>query len=184
MYRSGLDYDEMAKLAIQIYIDHNIRTFPIDEFEVCRKLGVNLIPYSRYSESERKFFISRSSSGFYIPPTGEKPPMIFYNDSVNEVRTKGIIRRNIFHEVKHYVAGDTDEHQPKDDLADYFAKYFLAPIPYLIANQITDTEQIISNFGVDTEIAGYIEQNLYDRSKKYGSKIFDYEKPLIEHLMN
>jgi len=46
MYRSGEIYDEIAKNVIQIYLDYGLKTFPVDEKEVCRKMGVALIGYS------------------------------------------------------------------------------------------------------------------------------------------
>lgn len=39
MYRNGSDYDRTAQLVIDIYIDYNITSFPVDEKELCRKLG-------------------------------------------------------------------------------------------------------------------------------------------------
>ena len=48
MRRSGEQYDKMAKLAIGIYIDYGIQTFPINVHEVCKKLGIALVPYSEY----------------------------------------------------------------------------------------------------------------------------------------
>ena len=53
MYWSGTDYDRMAQLVIDIYVDYNIRSFPVDEKEICRKLGLKLIPYSEYPEDGR-----------------------------------------------------------------------------------------------------------------------------------
>lgn len=183
MYRSGPDYDRMAKLAIDIFIDYNITSFPINIKELCRKLGVALIPYSEYATAGRELLMKRSKSSFYIPPTGKTPPMIFFNDSVEEVGSHGNMRRNIIHEIIHYISGDIIELPEDDDLADYFGKYFLAPIPYLIFWHIFSVNEIISTFGVDAEMAGYINKNLRNRVNKYGMKIFDYEQPLLKHLV-
>ena len=38
MYWSGTDYDRMAQLVIDIYVDYNIRSLPVDEKEILRKL--------------------------------------------------------------------------------------------------------------------------------------------------
>ena len=49
MYRDSDTYDEIKKVIIQIYLDYDIREFPIDEEVVCKKLGVSciiLLPFS------------------------------------------------------------------------------------------------------------------------------------------
>lgn len=60
MYRNGNDYERMARLVIDIYIDYNITSFPVDEKELCRKLGLKLVPYSAYPEKTQKLLRKRS----------------------------------------------------------------------------------------------------------------------------
>lgn len=183
MYRIPDAYNKMAELVGDIYIDYDIHSFPVDEKEVCRKLGILLKPYGDYSPEKRELFKKKSESGFYVPPSKNAPPMIFYNDRVFEVGSYGKIRRNIFHEVKHYICEDTEEQPEDDDLADYFGKYFLAPISYLIVLGIDDIHQIVSRFRVDNDIAFFIRRNIKNRRDRYGNLIFDYEKPLLQHLL-
>lgn len=182
MYRYGSKYDEMAKLVISIYLDYDIKTFPIDVEQVCRKMQIVLNPYSFYEREHEELLKKKSDSGFYVEPTVSNPAAILYNDNVNDVGSVGNIRRNIMHEVKHYVCEDTQEN-PDDDLADYFGKYFLAPIPYLIAKNIENINEIMATFGVDENMASFIRKNVKNRKAKYGSGIFEYEVPLLEHLL-
>ncbi len=182
MYRHGKYYDDIAKLVGDIYIDYDIKDFPIDVKAVCNKLGIVLVPYSEYNNEEKGLLLKKSASGFYVPPTGESPPMVFYNNDISVVGSYGNMRRNILHEVFHYINGDTSEIPDNDDLADYFGKYFLAPISYLIAMEIENPNEIIGKFEVDSTMAGFIIKNINNRKKKYGNKIFDYEKPLLQHI--
>ena len=46
MYRSSEKYKEICKVIIDIYIDYDLKGLPVDEKEVCRKMGVALVPYS------------------------------------------------------------------------------------------------------------------------------------------
>lgn len=39
MYRNDSIYDEIKNVIIDIYIDYGIKTFPINEKEVCKKNG-------------------------------------------------------------------------------------------------------------------------------------------------
>ena len=77
MYWNSSDYDKMAKLAINIYLDYNITDFPVDEKEICKKLGLKLIPYSVYTEKEQELLRKRSENGFFSPATKTTPNAIF-----------------------------------------------------------------------------------------------------------
>lgn len=177
MYRSGEIYDEIAKNVIQIYLDYGLKTFPVDEKEVCRKMGVALIGYSSMPKESHDLLKKRSEFGFFVPETKDNPPSIYYNDMLG---SEGAQRFTVFHELKHYVYEDEDEEE--DDFADYFAKYFMCPIPYLLLKNIDSTNAVISEFGTSFEAAGYICSNLINRRNKYGYQVFDYEVRLIEHL--
>ena len=179
MYRNGNDYERMARLVIDIYIDYNITSFPVDEKELCIKLGLKLVPYSAYPEKTQKLLRKRSPDAFYSPATHDTPPTIFYNDRVESYERQ---RYSIFHEVKHYVNNDTEESVFNDDMADYFARYIMCPIPYLIKADINDELTLISDHGVSSEAAGYAIKNVRNRRATYGDKIFDYEQPLIDLL--
>lgn len=76
MYWDSSDYEAMSKKVIDIYLDYEIRTFPVDEIEICKKLGVKLLPYSEFPD----FVKAVSEDAFYVSPTTKNPPIIFYND--------------------------------------------------------------------------------------------------------
>jgi len=177
MYRAGEVYDEIKKTVIDIYLDYGIVGFPIDEKYVCEKMGVALIPYTSYSKEERKLLLKKSQHGFYVPGTADNSPTIFYNDLYE---SKGAQRLTVFHELKHYVYGDSDDEG--DDLADFFARYFMCPIPYLLLKKIDTPNQITSVCGTSLKVAYNVYSNLYNRRRKYNYHLFDYEIPLINHL--
>ena len=177
MYWSGNDYDKTAQLVIGIFVDYNIRRFPVDEKAICRNLGLKLIPYSEYSEEQQVLLRKRSPDAFFAPATKKTPPTVFYND---KVESYGRLRYNIFHEVKHFVNGDKDDSEYNDNMADYFARYFMCPIPYLIEYGIDDELTIMSDHLVSLQAAQNTLKNVRNRRAAYGDKIFDYEKPLVE----
>ena len=179
MYWTGNDYDKMTQLVIDIFIDYNITTFPIDEREVCRKLGLKLIPYSAYSEKDQILLKKRSKDGYFSPATKITSNAIYYNDSITSY---GKIRFTVFHELKHYANGDKDDMEYNDNMADYFSRYFMAPIPYLIKKDINDELTLIFDHGLSVEAAKYAIKNVQHRKARYGDTIFDYEKSLIELL--
>ena len=179
MYRNSNDYEKIVKLIIDIYIDYNITSVPIDEKEICRKMGLKLLPYSAYTGKEQELLRKRSEDGFFSPATKITPNAIYYNDSIT---SHGKIRYTIFHEVKHFSNGDEYDMEYNDNMADYFARYFMAPIPHLIKMGIDDEFTLISDYEISAEAAMYAIRNVRRRKARYGDKIFDYEKPLIELL--
>ena len=66
MYRDGKIYDEIDKVIIDIYMDYNIISFPINEEEVCKKMGVSLVPYSCFSENGIGLLHKKSEYGFWL----------------------------------------------------------------------------------------------------------------------
>lgn len=178
MYRSSVEYEKIAKTIIDIYVDYNIHELPVDAVKVCEKLGALLIPYSSF-ENEKAFELleKKSSYGFFTKGTDKMLPTIYYNDIGTTEEQK---RFNIFHEIKHYVL--EDENDDKDDLADFFSKYFMCPIPYLMLKRIDTVNEIVSTCGVSIQTATYVKSNIDNRRACYGNQIFDYEEKLIEQL--
>ena len=76
MYWKSNDYDKMAQLVIDIYIDYNITSFPVDEKEICKKMGLKLIPYSAYTEKEQELLRKRSEDGFSV--LLQKQPLMLF----------------------------------------------------------------------------------------------------------
>lgn len=179
MYRDSDTYDEIKKVIIQIYLDYDIREFPIDEEVVCKKLGVSLVPYSEYDRDTRVLLRKRSKCGFFVKGTKGRTPTIYYND---RYESEGARRLTIFHEVKHYVYNEDTDDDEFDDLADFFGRYFMCPIPYLLIKGIETEEEIVSACHVSMEAAGNAASNIRNRKRKHGNRIFDYEIPLLEHL--
>ena len=177
MYRKGTIYDEIKKVIIDIYLDYGFNTFPIDPQEVCRRMGVALIPYSSFNREQRRLLKKESEYGFFVPATSQNVATIYYNDFYGSL---GAQLLTIFHELKHYVYEDSDD--VDDNLADFFARYFMCPIPYLLLKNIDTPNEIVSFCGVSYEAAYNVYSNLLNRKNKYGYRLFDYEIPLIEHL--
>lgn len=177
MYRRGKTYDEIAEVVIDIYIDYGIKSFPVDPKDVCRKLGVSLVAYSEYDDEQRLLLEKKSKDGFFVRGACNLPPTIFYND---RQESEGRIRFTIFHELKHYVC--EDDNDDKDDLADYFSKYFMCPIPFLLLKKIDVPLEIMSFCGTSLTVAYNVCSNIENRRKKYNYSLFDYEVRLIEHL--
>ncbi len=175
MYRDGNVYDEIDKVIIEIYKDYGFKSFPLDPFEVCEKLGVRLVAYSESPRKIRRFLVKKSKYGFFVKESKEQPPTIYYNDGLE---SKGAIRLTIFHELKHYIFNDDNDDD--DDLADYFARHFMGPTAFLIQKRLNSPRKIELFCGMSMEAAKNAYSNIVSRRKKYGMDLFDFEVPLIE----
>lgn len=178
--RSGQEYDEIVKEIIQIYIDYDIKSFPLDLDMICRLLGVSLVPYSECGLEAKDLLLKKTKKGFFVRGTTENTPTIYYNDYEVSV---GEMRYTISHEIKHYVYDECDDDNEKDDLADFFARFFLCPIPYLIVKGILSSNDIVSHCKVTLTAASNAASNISERMRWYGYKIFEHELPLLKHLI-
>ena len=179
MHRDGKVYEEICKEIINIYLDYGFCEFPLDEQKVCKKMGVSLVPYSSYGKDDQRIIKKKSPKGFFVKGTVETSPTIYYND---KRESEGEIRFTIFHELKHFVYNEDSGDEDKDDLADFFARYFLCPIPYLLLKGIDSLNEVISFCGVSKSAAVNVISNLKNRKTRYGYQIFGYERDLIEQI--
>lgn len=138
---------EIEKEILFMYEECEIHTFPIDCFEICRKLHYVVRTYSSLPPDEQfdAYFLSEDSfSRVEVNPlTGMNEYVIYYNESIGN---SGRIRWSIFHEIAHIYLGHHDH--PDDSLydeeeaeANMFARYASAPCPLVNeANCETDTD--------------------------------------------
>ena len=177
--RHGSEYDEIVKEIIPIYSDYDIKSFPLDLERICRLLGVALIPYSECGPEAKDLLLKKTKKGFFVRGTHESAPAIYYNDYMVSV---GEMRYTIAHEIKHYVYDECADDTDSDDLADYFARFFLCPIPYLIVKGIHSQDDIKSHCNVSLTAASNAASNIRERMRWRGYTILDFEIPLLEHL--
>lgn len=176
MYRDSAAYDRMCKQGIDIIIDYDIKTYPLDMFALCERMGFNVIPYSSY-EDQQGLLLKISKDGFIFYENPNNKPSIYYNDSLIPAR----ISHTLGHEIKHIIEHDIDDSE--DDLCDYFSKYLRCPLPYVMYLNINDIAELISKFKISYEQAIYIMKNLNNRIKRYGKAYFEYEIPLLKQLL-
>lgn len=123
MHRPGEDYDRIDRLARNILIDYGITRFPLDMFDLCKKMGFIVVPYSSYEKNEEavQLLLKKSKDGFYLPACNGMPPQIIYNDKYGDHLTPARIQSTLGHEIKHILEEDTTDEE--DDLCDHFARY-------------------------------------------------------------
>mgnify|MGYP007069911073 CR=1 FL=1 len=179
MYRSGEKYDHVDKLAIDILIDYGISSFPLDMSELCRKMNINLVPYSAY-ESGVELLMKKSIYGFSAHRTENDNPTIYYNDVYGEHLSQANISSTIGHEIRHILDGDEDDSE--DDLCNHFSRMLRCPAVLVIYHGITSQNELISRFGISATQATYVLGAVHNRIKKYGYAFFRYEIEYLQFL--
>lgn len=178
--RMSEEYERMKDLAISIIIDYDIRCYPLDIFDLVKRMGFNLIPYSA-NHDKVGLLLKKSKDGFNYPLSSDWKPTIMYNDKYGTHLTPARITQTIGHEIKHLAEGDIDDSE--DDLCDFFSKYLRCPLPYVLYLGINSKFDLISKFEISVEQAGYVIKHLRNRKKKYGNKYFRKELVLLRQLV-
>lgn len=179
MYRSGIEYERVDKLAREILIDYGIKEFPLDLFDLCKKMGFNTIPYSAVEDDPRMLaiFLKKSNDGFFLPACYNNPPSIVYNDKYGDHITTARIQSTLGHEIKHIVEEDRDEDE--DDLCDHFARYLRCPTPIVIYLGLSSEIELISRFQISVSQARNTLSGINNRRRFYGDALFEDEKELV-----
>lgn len=170
------DYDKVDKLAYEFLSDYEIFEFPIDINKLCKKLGINLIPYSAFVK-KKELLLRLSDNGFSFINPVTRVGSIFIND---EHPSSGSIIFTCLHEIFH-LFGD-DEFYADEKLADHFAQTAIAPPVILIKKGIINIDEIVSMFGTSWETGGYIANKIINRILADKWKALEYEKEYLEIL--
>ena len=153
-------YEEIKQEVLSMFEETETDTFPIDCFEIARKLCYLVIPYSELNVFSRRAAFSESDESFsrveLNPSTGMYYYAIYYNDAI---QCAGRIRWSIFHEIGHIILGHHDnqagDERKEEDEANFFAKYAMCPPPLLNAAGCRCPEDVLLQFDTSEEFSNY-----------------------------
>lgn len=170
------NYEFIKGEAIHVLTKYGDRGKPISGFELAKKMGIALLPYSQLSEEDLKTCRDVSEDGFFCAK-GELE-RIYYNDMDCSLE-----RQNwtILHELGHIVLDHTGHGSREEAEANFFAKYIIAPplIVYLL--QLDSPDALCRTFLISKEAATYsfmYYQKWYAKFRATG-KFTDYECKLL-----
>ena len=167
--------DEVKQDVADMFEECDIHTWPIDCFEIARKLHYVLRPYSSLSPEELIDAYNEDPDGFskveMNPETEMYQYVIYYNDATGN---EGRIRWTIFHEIGHIYRGhhdnpDDSNSEIEEAEADLFAKYAIAPPPPIRYLKITRPEEIQDTFCTSLEASFNIMDYFWKRVQ-YGPR--------------
>lgn len=168
-------YEEIERRVVKLYEEQHINKFPIDPFEIVKKRGYMLIPFSKFKKGTRPECADENNDAFSFYHPDLKTSVIVYNDDKPLRR----IRFTLMHEVGHIDLGHKCESDLARKMADYYAGYALAPFPLIGKFASEESADIAATFGVSydcAEICGCRYQNW----QQYGGRYLkDYEIKMI-----
>ena len=172
----------MEKKVFQILLDNEYVEFPLDVFELARRVfKAEIIKYSDLGDEVRKKILSvkeleDSFTVFEHWSDGNITYKIYINDS------KAIYRQrfSMGHEIKHIVFKEEDPSEEDEALADYFSKCLIAPKCLIIMDNIESEDDIVEKFELGPQPSSYLFKTIQNRVEKYGRELFDFEKEFLK----
>lgn len=184
MYLPVNRYDQIKREVLFMYEECEVVSYPIDCFEIARKLCYILVPYSTLPDHALRMAMEYSSDGFstlrLVPETGMYRWFIFYNDYNNYERQ----RWTILHEIGHIYLDHNDDdglsYAQKESEANFFAKYSIAPPPLINIAKCEGPWDVAFVFQVSMEASGYLF-SYYQKWMQFGPPEYEpFELEMIE----
>ena len=153
-----------------MYEECEVHEFPINAFDIAKKLLYNVIPYSKLPVLQRAKCRALSKDGCSELTINEATGMyeynIYYNDEVSMLDSR--IQFTIMHEIGHIRLGHLDEDADKDEAtkeseANFYASYSIAPPPMVDCYHVESPIELSIRFNTSGEMAWYA----YERYTKW-----------------
>ncbi len=157
---SDARYEEIKKEVLFMFEETETDSYPIDCFEIARRLRYVLRPYSTLGFVDYLAALEESSEGYSKvetdATTGMNIYVIYYNDMDHCI---GNIRWTVFHEIGHIYLGHHDNppgnEQTEEDEANFFAKYAMCPPPLLNATECRCPQDVLDKFNTSGQFSGF-----------------------------
>ena len=137
-------YTEIEKDVVRLYKELHINTLPLDPFEIIKKKGYKLIPFSKIGEEFCNGILQGDNDAFSFRNPQDGNFIIVYDDDKPLLR----IRFTLMHELGHIELGHNRESELARKMADYYAGYALAPTPLIYKCECKNVQSIMATFQV------------------------------------
>jgi len=179
---SSSDYELIDQIALQLRMDYGFLTESIDVFDLARKIGIVLTPYSKLKQKQLSEIKNKPElkDGFTIMSyeNGVMKSFVFYNDNICLSRQ----RFTIAHEIKHVVFMEYHPNEKEEDLANHFARFILAPTCMVLKYKDESPFEVASIFDISFEAACYALRTARNRFAYNDDKLRDYEILFLEEV--
>lgn len=176
---SGKRCEEIKRIVAEMFVKYDVSCVPISGFEIAKKMGIKIIPYSAYPSETQLLMMKESEDGFSIMKEARRW-YIFYNDS--DALPYGRINNTIMHEIAHIILDHTEDSELAEKEVKFFAKYALVPPVLVHKLKLDNSADIARFFDVSLEAAEYAF-SYYRKWLVYGGdKFTNYELIILEQF--
>lgn len=155
MNLQGYDYDKIEETANELFDGLGFKTFPVNPFEVAKRLNINLFAYSSFCQTDRDYLIQKRNDGFSY-----KKNDFGYGICYNDYKKYNRILFTLWYEIAHiqlgHLDGCTKSQEQMHTECNHFASYCLSPIAFVIMSRPNCQEDIQFTFNVSFECAYYL----------------------------
>lgn len=161
---------------LEVFIECDIKSFPIDCMYIIKKLGYSLLKYSELSEEKRSSCLMVSDECLMLYNS------IYYNDEMAISR----IKFSLAHEIGHIVLNHGEYMNPlKETEANCFASNMLAPRMAIHYAKCKNQNDVVKIFHISQEAAQY---SFDDYRRWYRQivihKMSTFDKAMYNHFYN
>lgn len=166
-------YQKIERTVAELFARLSVRAAPINPFEIARKLGHELVPFSALSLDAARTLRKMGKDGTSHYDPNNRRFVIYYDDCVSVSRA----RFTVMHEIGHILLEHRADSELAEVMANCFAAYALAPTPLIALYGCEDYIDIERRFAVSSECAMY-RFDAFRLWCRY-SKNVDYEDTFI-----
>lgn len=153
---------EIERAVIEMLQDYDLAKYPISVGAAAEALDVKVVPYSSLDSHIRNVAFAVSSDAFTIADAEYNSATLAVNDvsgsNYNRARFSGA------HELAHIFLGHSEESPFKEEEADYFVGYLLAPHPLILT--LPKDAAVAERFGVSGQCASFAIDQANNRRKE------------------
>ena len=142
--------------------------YPLDVFLVARRLGIRLVPYSTLGPQIRSLALVCSQDAFTVISKGVSPNSVIAFNDVAYLDCTGRGRFSLAHEIGHIWLEHSPSSPNREDEANYFAGYILAPHPLILTYHL-DPQMVSDFFDVSSSCANLACAQATRRSRVPGT---------------
>ena len=169
-------YKQIEENVVDLLVQLNIRSYPIDPMQIALSLGYELIPFSQMDKDAKRILMLKDVDGVSHYNPDRKTFVIYYRQYGIEER----LRFTICHEIGHIRMGHKGESELARRIANYYSAYLLAPTPWIWKAGCDDYTDVANTFLVSEACA----MRCFTRYENWRNipLIKNYEKTLISLL--
>lgn len=124
---------EIEEAVVEMLEDHDLKSYPVSIGRVAEALGIEVVRYSKLPNEARESALKVSDDAFTVSSTDYTVTRMVVNDTIGSHHYRS--RFSGGHEIGHIYLGHGESTPQREDEADYFSGYLLAPHPLVIARR-------------------------------------------------